>query len=81
MIYSVSTFLIEKGKEYLFYLYFQIEKLLKTGVYIYTYIYIYIYIYTHIYIYIFVYIYIQMYRFQRNIFQIPCLDLNSETIG
>ena len=65
MIYSVSTFLIEKGKEYLFYLYFQIEKLLKTGVYIY----------------IFVYIYIQMYRFQRNIFQIPCLDLNSETIG
>ena len=69
MIYSVSTFLIEKGKEYLFYLYFQIEKLLKTGVYIY------------IYIYIFVYIYIQMYRFQRNIFQIPCLDLNSETIG
>ena len=69
MIYSVSTFLIEKGKEYLFYLYFQIEKLLKTGVYIY------------IYIYIFVYIYIQMYRFQRNIFQIPCQDLNSETIG
>ena len=69
MIYSISTFLIEKGKEYLFYLYFQIEKLLKTGVYIY------------IYIYIFVYIYIQMYRFQRNIFQIPCLDLNSETIG
>ena len=71
MIYSVSTFLIEKGKEYLFYLYFQIEKLSKTGVYIYIYIYIYI----------FVYIYIQMYRFQRNIFQIPCLDLNSETIG
>ena len=71
MIYSVSTFLIEKGKEYLFYLYFQIEKLLKTGVYIYIYIYIYI----------FVYIYIQMYRFQRNIFHIPCLDLNSETIG
>ena len=71
MIYSVSTFLIEKGKEYLFYLYFQIEKLLKTGIYIYIYIYIYI----------FVYIYIQMYRFQRNIFQIPCLDLNSETIG
>lgn len=69
MIYSVSTFLIEKGKEYLFYLYFQIEKLLKTGVHIY------------IYIYIFVYIYIQMYRFQRNVFQIPCLDLNSETIG
>ena len=75
MIYSVSTFLIEKGKEYLFYLYFQIEKLLKTGIYIYIYIYIYLYIY------IFVYIYIQMYRFQRNIFQIPCLDLNSETIG
>lgn len=42
MIYSVSTFLIEKGKEYLFYLYFQIEKLLKTGVYIYLYICIYI---------------------------------------
>ena len=72
MIYSVSTFLIEKGKEYLFYLYFQIEKLLKTGVYIYIYIYIFIYLYI---------IYIQMYRFQRNIFQIPCLDLNSETIG
>ena len=50
MIYSVSTFLIEKGKEYLFYLYFQIEKLLKTGVYIYTYIYIYIYLYICIYI-------------------------------
>ena len=76
MIYSVSTFLIEKGKEYLFYLYFQIEKLLKTGVYIYIYIDIYIYIFIYLYI-----IYIQMYRFQRNIFQIPCLDLNSETIG